>query len=200
MIINIKTKLIGGFVTVITLMVVVLAIGWNGLNSLGAAADHIVHERLPDDAAIRDLELQLAPQGELYMEYPLTGEEEFLHEAQEKTNLIMEEEAHLEMHLARELELLGQFRQLERDFTELNRQEEFVNLYTSGAFEEAMEHLHLVTAEGAQMEEELAGMAHEIELGMEDSFDAGVATPSFASPASVNDSIIGGLLDHGSGA
>ena len=100
--INIRTKLIGGFSVVVVMMVVVFAIGWNGLNSLNAAADHIVHEQLPEDQAIRDLELQLALQGELYMEYALTGEEDFLHEAREKTDLILEEAANLEEQLAGE--------------------------------------------------------------------------------------------------
>ena len=175
--INIRTKLIGGFAVVVVMMVVVFAIGWNGLNSLNAAADHIVHEQLPEDAAIRDLELQLALQGELYMEYALTGEEEFLHEAREKTDLILEEAANLEEQLAGETELLAQLKVVEAEYTELNREEEeFVRLYTSGDIAAAIEHLHLVSAEEAQMEEQLAEMAHEIELGVEASFEAAEAT------------------------
>ena len=60
---------------------------------------------MPEDAAVRDLELQLALQGELYMEYALTGEEEFLHEARAKTDQILEEAASLEVQLAGEPEL-----------------------------------------------------------------------------------------------
>jgi methyl-accepting chemotaxis protein len=174
---NIRTKLIGGFVIVIAMMVGVFAIGWNGLNSLDAAADHIVHEQLPEDIAIRDLELQLALQGELYMEYALTGEEELLHDAREKTTVILEEAAHLEEQLAGEPELLAALKQVESKYEELNHEkEEFVSLYISGAHEEAIEHLHLVTAEEAQMEEELAAMAHDIELALEASFEAAGAT------------------------
>lgn len=170
---NIRTKLIGGFGLVIVMLVVVFGIGWNGLNSLDAAADEIVHEQLPKDVEIRDLQLQIALQGELYMEYALTGEEEFLHEAREKTNVILEEAADLEERLDGEPELLSALQQVELEFTQLNREEEeFVSLYISGDIAEAIEHLHLVAAEEAQIEEELATLAHEIELGMEESFQA----------------------------
>ncbi len=75
---NIRTKLIGSFLVVVALLLVVAAISWNGLNQLDAAADHIVHEALPEDEEVRDLEFQLAFQTELYFEYALTLDEEGL--------------------------------------------------------------------------------------------------------------------------
>ena len=37
---NIRTKLIGGFLAVVGLLLVVSIIGWNGLSSVNAATDH----------------------------------------------------------------------------------------------------------------------------------------------------------------
>ena len=51
---NIRAKMIGGFLVVIALLLVVAVISWNGLNQLDAAADHIVHEQLPEDQEVRD--------------------------------------------------------------------------------------------------------------------------------------------------
>ena len=44
---NIKTKLIGGFLVVVGLMVLVGVIGWNGLSTLNAATDHICTSSCP---------------------------------------------------------------------------------------------------------------------------------------------------------
>ena len=103
---NIRTKMLGGFLVVVGLLIVVFAIGWNGLNTLNSAADRIVHEQLPEDEAVRDLELQLALQGELYLEYGLLLEPELLHETQAKTGVIRAEASQLEEQLQGEPELL----------------------------------------------------------------------------------------------
>ncbi len=52
---NIQTKLIGGFLAVVAMLLVVTVIAWNGLNQLDAAVDHIVHEALPEEQEIKDL-------------------------------------------------------------------------------------------------------------------------------------------------
>ena len=88
---NIKTKILGGFLTIVALLVLVSAISWNGLNSLNSAIDHIVHEALPEDEEIRDLQFQIAVQGELYFEYALTLDEDVLEEARDHTKVIEEE-------------------------------------------------------------------------------------------------------------
>ena len=85
---NIKTKLIGGFLAVVGLLVLVAVIGWNGLSAVNAATDHIVHEQLPEDEKLRDLQFQVALQGELYFEYALTLEEEILEKARTRTKII----------------------------------------------------------------------------------------------------------------
>ena len=102
---NVKTKLIGGFLVVVGLLLVVSNIVWNGLSSVNAAADHIVHEQIPEDQQLRDLEFQVALQGELYFEYALTLDEAVLEEARSHTEIILEKE------LAGEPEMLAQLRQ-----------------------------------------------------------------------------------------
>ena len=96
---NIKTKLIGGFLAVVGLLALVAVIGWNGLSAVNAATDHIVHEQLPEDQQLRDLEFQVALQGELYFEYALTLDEEILEEARSHTEIVREETLLLETRL-----------------------------------------------------------------------------------------------------
>ncbi len=57
---NIKVKLIGGFPVVVGLLLVVAVVGWNGLSSVNAATNQIVHEQLSEDQQLRDLKFQVA--------------------------------------------------------------------------------------------------------------------------------------------
>ncbi|MCI0841390.1 MAG: MCP four helix bundle domain-containing protein, partial [Chloroflexi bacterium] len=103
---NVRTKLLGGFLVVIAMLLVVFGISWNGLTSMAAATDFIVHEALPEDQEVRDLELQLALQTEFYFEYAITLDHEVLEKAREQTNVILKESAQLEGQLAGEPEML----------------------------------------------------------------------------------------------
>lgn len=148
---------------------------------MDAAADHIVHEQLPEDQEVRDLEFQLALQGELYLEYGLLLEPEILHEAQEKTEIIHEESRQLEEQLQGEPELLAILVQFEKQYEEFVLEaEEFAALMGAGETEAGLAHIHTLIAEEEVMEEELAELAHLIELGVEQSFEDAVsisATP-----------------------
>ena len=168
---NIQTKLIGGFLAVVAMLLVVTAIAWNGLNSLDATVDHIVHEALPEDQEVRDLEFELAFQTQLYFEYALTLDEEVLHEAQAQSSVIREEIAQLEEQLKGEQALVDVLVMLEEEYDEfLFEAEELAFFYEEGDTERGLEVLHIMVAEEAQMEAELAGLAHEIEQGIEESF------------------------------
>ncbi|MCZ6891046.1 MAG: HAMP domain-containing protein, partial [Chloroflexi bacterium] len=177
---NIRAKMIGGFLVVIALLLVVAVISWNGLNQLDAAADHIVHEQLPEDQEVRDLELQLALQAGLYLEYGLLLEPEILHKAQEKTEVIHEESLQLEGQLQGEPELLAILVLFEEEYEEfVVEAEEFAALMGAGETAEGLSHIHTLIAEEEQMEAELAELAHLIELGVEQSFlDASAAHAS----------------------
>jgi len=115
---NIKAKILGGFFAIIALLVVVSAVSWNGLNSLDSSVDQIVHEALPKDEKVRDLEFQIAVQGELYFEYALLLEEEVLEEARAHSEVIEDELLELEHELAGEPELLAMVTTLEEEYEE----------------------------------------------------------------------------------
>ncbi|MCH7482419.1 MAG: HAMP domain-containing protein, partial [Chloroflexi bacterium] len=168
---GINAKLIGGFLVVVAMLLVVAGVGWTSLNTLAAASDHIVHEQLPEDEEVRNLELQLALQTGLYFEYGLTLEEEILHEAEAKTEIILDGAFVLEQQLAGEPELLALLTQFEAEYDEFVIEiEEFATLSAAGNTAGASEHLHVLAAEEKQMEEELSELAHLIELGVEESF------------------------------
>ena len=168
---NIKTKLIGGFLVVVGLLVVVSVIGWSGLSAVNAATDHIVHEQLPEDEQLRDLQFQVALQGELYFEYALTLEEEILEAARSHTEIIREEALLLEEELAGEPEMLAQLRQFEMEYEEFHNELERVAAhYVAGDTVAGVASIHIAAAEEEQLELELAELAHEVEAQMEASF------------------------------
>ena len=113
---NIKTKILGGFLTIIALLAVVSVIGWNGLNSLNDAVDQIVHEALPEDEEIRDLQFQIAVQSELFFEYALTLDDAILEEARGHSEIIEEELFQLEEQLAGETEMVAKLTQIEEEY------------------------------------------------------------------------------------
>ena len=168
---NIRTKMIGGFLTVVALLVVVAIIGYIGLNNMAAATDHIVHESLPEEEEVKDLEFQLALQTELYFEYALTLDPEVLDEARSHTDIILEEAAQLEEQLHGEAELLDLLLVFEDEYDEfLLEAELFASLYEAGDTQGGLEALHIMVAEEKQMEEELVELEHLIKLDVEESF------------------------------
>ena len=177
---NIKAKILGGFLTIIALLVAVSVISWNGLNTLGSTVDVIVHEALPEDNAVRNLEFEIAVQGEIYFEYALTLEDEVLVEARAHTKIIEEVFFDLEQALAGEPELLAKVDQIDEEYGEFLIELELVAAdFAAGDTEGGIAAIHLAIAQEAVMEEELADVAHEIELGIEASFlDAKAAQSS----------------------
>ena len=174
---NIRTKLLGGFLTILALLIVVAAISWNGLSSVNAATDHIVHEQLPEVQEVWDLELEIALQGELYFEYALLLEPEILAEARSHTEIIRAEAAQLEEQLAGEPALLVLLRQFEGEYEEFHLELELVAAdYAAGDIVAGQEAIHIAAAQEKAMEAELAELAHLIELGMEESFLAAQST------------------------
>ena len=168
---DIRVRLIGGVLVVFALLMAVFAISLNGLNQIGAAADRIVHEALPEDKEITDLEFQLAYQTEEYIEYALTLDEVDLQEARETTDIIIAEAAQLEEQLAGEPELLRLLTQFQTEYEEFLREaERFAAFYAEGDKVRGEKSLRILEAEEDQMEAVLAHLASEIELGIEESF------------------------------
>ena len=192
---NVRAKLIGGFLVVVAMLLVVFGISYNGLKSMAATTDHIVHESLPELEEVKDLEFELALQTELYFEYGLTLDDAVLEEAREQTDIIFEESAQLEKQLAGEpemLELLFAFEDEYEGF--LEEAEVFAAHYRAGEIAEGLEALHIMVAEEEQMEEELAALAHEVDLGLEESFAAAESAEKTAIQLIVAVSIIASVV------
>ncbi|MCH7738484.1 MAG: HAMP domain-containing protein, partial [Chloroflexi bacterium] len=198
---NIKTKILGGFLTIIAMLLAVSVISWNGLNSLDSAVDHIVHEALPEDEEIRDLEFQIAVQGELFLEYALTGDESILEEARAHTEIIEEEMHQLEGQLAGETEMVAQLVQIEEEYEEhLVELELVAALFVAGDTHGGIEAIEVSAAQEADLIEELAALAHEIEAGIETSFLAAESAHSSAIKLIVGMAIIAVVAALGIGA
>ena len=111
-------------------------------------SDHIVHEQLPEDQQLRDLEFQVALQGELYFEYALTLEPEILEEARFHTQIIRDEALLLEEELAGEPEMLALLRQFEMEYEEFHNELELVAAdYAAGDTVAGVAAIHLAAAE-----------------------------------------------------
>ena len=168
---DIKTKILGGFLTIIALLVAVSVISWNGMNTLNSAMDQIGHEALPEDEEIRDLQFQIAVQGELYLEYALVLDEDILAEARDHTKVIEEEMFQLEEQLAGEPAMVAQLRQIEGEYEEHLQELELVAAdFAAGDTHGGIEAIHIAAAQELVLEEGLAELAHEIEAGIETSF------------------------------
>ena len=168
---KIKTKILGGFLAIIALLVAVSVISWNGLNSLDSAIDQIVHEALPEDQEIRDLEFQIAVQGERYFEYAITLDDAILEEARAHSEIIEEEMLQLEEQLAGEPEMVAKLKQIEEEYEEHLHELELVAAdFAAGDTRAGIEAIHVAAAQEAVLEEQLAELAHEIEAGIETSF------------------------------
>ena len=202
---NVRTKLIGGFVVVVVMLLAVSGISYNGLTSMAATTDHIVHESLPEIMEVKELEFELAFQTELYFEYALTLDHEVLEEAREQTEIILEVSHLLEGQLEGENEMLELLLQFEDEYDEfLLEAEVFAAHYAAGETAEGLESLHVMIAEETQMELELSELEHMIELELEDSFAAAesaeksaitmiIAVSAFAAVAAM---VIGFLLSR----
>lgn len=192
---NIRVKMLSGFIGVIVLLVVVAVISYNGLNTLDAAVDHIVHESLPEVEEVADLKFELALQTELFFEYGLTLDDRVLDEADRQTDIILEEAAQLEEQLAGEPELLALLLQFEREYEEfLNEADLFVEHYREGDTEAGLDALHIMVAEEADMEAELTEMAALIDEDLEASFESADAAYNTAVQLIIAVSIIASIV------
>ena len=168
---NIKAKLLGGFLAMAVLIVVVSAVSWNDLNSVNSELTHIVHEALPEFEEVAVLELEVALQGERYFEYALTLDPEILEEARAHTEIIEEESLQLEEHLHGEPELLVLLTKFEEGYFEFEHELELVAAdFGAGDLEAGREAVHMAAAQEANLEAELHELALLIDEGMEASF------------------------------
>ncbi|MDA1035908.1 MAG: HAMP domain-containing methyl-accepting chemotaxis protein [Chloroflexi bacterium] len=169
---DIKTKLVGGFAIVTILLLVTTGVSWSALRSLRDASDVIVHERLPEVEEARDLELQVALQAELFLEYGLTLDEEVLANAKARSVHIEEEAAQLERQLVGQPELLAILIRFETEYEEWGHTAgEFAHYAAIGDTTGELEMLHQLFEEEELMEAELKELIDRIDAEVEHSFE-----------------------------
>ncbi len=69
---TIRAQLIGGFALAIALLIAVFGVSFWGMNSMASATDEIVHEDVPADIAVRQLEALVLEQTITYADYAIT--------------------------------------------------------------------------------------------------------------------------------
>ena len=77
---NIRTKLIGGFLIVVALLLAVFGVAYNGLSTMGTAADTILDETEHTDH-VMEIKALVNLEWQLYTDYSLTHNQEALGEA-----------------------------------------------------------------------------------------------------------------------
>ena len=190
---TLRGQLMLGFSAIVVLLVVVAGSGLFGLVFMKGKADHIVHDVIPTDAAIRDLQLNLALQSELYLEYSVTGEVTALENARAKIPWFAEGFHELEGLLAGSPAQLALLETVETQYDHFVEEFEIfvgsVDPTADGSAAGAADHsadaaveeshggsgieaLHLAIAEELEMEAELAELVHEVELDAETSFQS----------------------------
>jgi len=153
---NIKTKLIGGFLIVVALLLAVFGISFNGLNTVGNAADTILGEADHADH-VMEIKALVANEWQFYTDYSLTHNEEALGEAQALGREIAAEAEDLRLLMtAEEARDLDQFLTAHQGFVQDG--EAMAALYVSGDWDGGNELMGVWDASGAAMLSSLGDM------------------------------------------
>ncbi|MCH7554064.1 MAG: methyl-accepting chemotaxis protein [Chloroflexi bacterium] len=168
---NIKVKLMGGFLIVIALLLAVFGVGFQGLTSVGNATDVIVHEELPEDEGVRELELLITEQEALYFEAALTLDHETLLHAEALNEEISHQFDVLLSLFHTGDPLIASLGNVEVEWLEfLETGEAMAAAYLAGDSATGLALSHEFDAEVVQMEAELAEIVATIEENVEASF------------------------------
>ena len=184
---DIRTKLLGGFGLVIVLLIAVFVAGFVGLNSVASATDRIVHEELPEDIGVRELEVLVLEQTATYLDFAITKDQEDLtiieHESEAVLEHILELKAEFEgdAHLT---ELLLVFAEEYDSF--LAEGKVFTDEVQDGVTGAVLiNELHTLEAKEVLLEEELQELATVIEEQIEEAFQGAESAHSTATTISI---------------
>ena len=198
---DIRTKLLGGFGLVIVLLIAVFVAGFVGLNSVASATDRIVHEELPKDIGVRELEVLILEQLATYADFAITKDPEDLavieHETEEVFDHILELEAEFagDAHLT---ELLVVFAEEYDSF--LAEGKVFTDEIQDGVTGAVLiNQLHVLEAEEVLLEEELQELAAIVEEQIEEAFQGAEAAHSTATTISIILMVIATIVAGGVG-
>ena len=157
---NIRTKLIGGFLVVVALLLVVSVISWHGLRSVNGATEDIALNQFPAHQVVRDLVLQAAFQEEHYLGYATTLDPTWLTKARKDTKAINSQFAQLKVDFQDEPELLDLVLKAEKEYLLFNESSErFGALYSEGDPEAGVEEFYVMIAAEGKMGEHVDELA-----------------------------------------
>ncbi|NQW19081.1 MAG: HAMP domain-containing protein [Chloroflexi bacterium] len=189
---DIRTKLLGGFGLVVALLVAVFVVGFMGLNSVGNATNKIVHEEMPQDIGVRELEVLVMEQVSDYSDFAITKDPEGLVSIEHETEAVFDHVLELETMFAADAEstdLLFAFAEGYNGF--LTEGERFTSLVESGAADELIiEELHALGEEEVLLEAELNALTLHVEEQIELAVQGAESTRSTATTISVILSIV----------
>lgn len=153
---TIKTKLIGGFLIVVMMLLVVFGVAYNGLNTLGDSTDKIMEEAQHADH-VMEIKALVANQWQFYTDYSLTHNEEALEEAQALGREISAEAEDLRLLMTAEEEIdLNAFLESHRLFVKDG--EKMAEVYVGGDWEGGNELMGVWDDSGATMMVALGAM------------------------------------------
>lgn len=162
---NIRTKLIGGFLIVVALLLAVFGVSFNGLNTLGNSTDIILDEAQHADY-VMEIKALVANEWQFYTDYSLTHNEEALGEAQALGKEIVNEAADLRaLMTAEEVTELNSFMDAHEQFVEDG--EVMAAVYVGGDWEGGNELMEVWDGSGGAMLSALDDMEVSSTLSMQ---------------------------------
>jgi methyl-accepting chemotaxis protein len=181
---NIRTKLLGGFMIVVALLLVVFGIAYNGLNSVGNAADTILEETDHADH-VMEIKALVANEWQWYTDYSLTHEDEGLKEAR-----AIGQEITSEVEDLRQLMTVEERREVDQFLTAREAFvadiEEMAAVYVSGDWEGGNEKMVDVDQSGNSL---LAALT-DMELSSQQSMQAAMASADSAQSSATKITIV----------
>ncbi len=146
---TIKTKLIGGFLIVVVMLLVVFGVGYNGLNTLGRAADTLEDEAEHADH-VMEIKALTINEWQFYTDYSLTHNEAALEEARAiGQELLAEAEDLRQLMTAEEVGDLNDFLAAHRQFVADG--EAMAGVYVSGDWDGGNELMEVWDGSGSVM-------------------------------------------------
>jgi len=194
---NIRTKLLGGFMIVVVLLLAVFGIGYNGLHTVGNAADTILDETDHADH-VMEIKALVLNEWQWYTDYSLTHEDGSLEEARAiGAELASEAEDLRQLMTAEEMGDLDQFLSSHDAFvTDI---EEMAAVYVSGDWEGGNEQMLVVDESGDSLLEALEDMEGHSTASMQAAMDNADSAQSSSTTMTVAVAIIAAIVAVGLG-
>ena len=194
---NIRTKLIGGFLIVVALLLAVFGVSFNGINTLANSADAILEETEHADH-LMEIKSLVANEWQFYTDYSLTHDAASLAEAQSVGRDIAKEAADLRaMMTSAEAVELDAFLDSHKQFVKDG--EAMAAVYVSGDWDGGNELMGVWDASGGAMLAALGDMEASSAADMQTAMENADSAQSSATTMSIIIAVIATLVATGLG-